>query len=884
MCGVQSGGGVSHCLADLHTDFFFGGSGNLCISEQGRIRTLLISYVLLLFSPHLFGQQMASGSTITGTVTDPSESVVVGAQVTLKSEATELARTQTDHVGLFRFPQVKTGLYTVVVEQTGFRVATLMVQVGIHPIAPLSIRLTLLTIETQIDVPADGPLESDPSLNQDAIRVSAQSLADLPILDEDYITTLSNLMDEGTFGTTGTPTISVDGVQVKEAVVSQSAVEEVRINQDPYSVEFWDPGQKRIEIITKSEGDKFHGAIGFIFRDAFFDARNPFASSRPQEQKRSYDIYLGGPIRRKKDAVFLSFTRNEDDRQAFVYADGPTGLIQQSVQNPTRWTKLVLRLTHEASNRHQVSFQYNLFGYLNDNYGVGGIVLVAAGANYSNRLNNFRFADQFTLSPAKLNQFQTRIEKYVKAIDSAGQAPKIIVEGAFTGGGAQTTQANTQYSIALNDIFSWTAGRHQIKVGVDLPSLSRNQIDDESDFGGTFYFSDIAAYLAQRPFLLTWQAGNPRVQFKYFELACFAQDQVKLTQRLSLTAGLRYDWQSYFPAIRDLGVRTSLIWTVSKKSTNILRAGAGIFYDRTGTLPIADLLRYNGERLRQYSLLNPSFSSTLPTTHEMPPANVVELAPNARIPTSLYYSGSFEHQLPRRTNIALTYRGSRGFHLFRSLDVNAPFPPNYLSRPNPQLGIVREIQSEARQDNDGIDLTFRGSITNYFTGQAQYSVGWTNNNSGGITYFPSNQYDSHGEWGRADSDRRHRLSLLQTIRAKNWLTVGIILSVVSGRPYTVLSGYDTYNDGMDNARPPGVPRNSLQGAKRVLLDLQASHDFLLNSKNKKGRALSVALEGFNLLNHVNYSTYVGVTSSPLFGKPDGTYPARRLQATVNFRF
>jgi hypothetical protein len=884
MCGVQSGGAVSHCRVDPRSHFIFGGSSILCISERRQIRTLLISYVLLLFSPHLFGQQMRSESTITGTVTDPSESVVVGAQVILKSEATELARTQTDQLGHFRFPQVKAGLYVVVVERGGFRVVTLTVHVGIHPTVPLSIRLTLLTIKTQIDVPADGPLGSDPSSNQDAIRVSAQSLADLPVLDEDYITTLSNIMDEVTFGTTGVPTISVDGIQVKEAAVSQEAVDEIRINQDPYSVEFWDPGQKRIEIITKSENDKFHGAIGFIFRDAFFDARNPFASSRPQEQKRSYDIYLGGPIRRRKDAVFLSFTRNEDDRQAFVYADGPTGLIQQSVPNPTRWTKFVLRLTHEASKRHQISFLYNLFAYLNDNYGVGGIVLAGAGANYSTRFNNFTFADQFTLSSTGLNQFHTRIEKYVKATDSTGQTSKIIVEGAFTGGGAQTTQANTQYSIALNDIFSWTAGRHQLKVGVDIPSLSRNQIDDESDFGGTFYFSDVAAYQSQHPFLLTWQAGNPRLRFSYSELAGFAQDQIQLAKRLSITAGLRYDWQSYIPASRDFGARTSLAWTVDKKSHNIFRAGTGIFYDRTGPLPVADLLRFNGAHLRQYSFLNPPFSVTLPTISEPLPPNIVVLAPNTRVPSSLYYSGSFEHQLPRHTTVALAYHGSRGFHLFRSLDINAPPPPAYLFRLNPDLGTVREIQSEGRQNNDGTDFTFRGSITKYFTSQARYTFSWTKNNTSGIAYFPSNQYDLRGEWGRADSDRRHRLSLLQTIRVRNWLTAGVILSVASGRPYTTLTGSDTYNDGMDNARPPGVPRNSLQGGTRLLLDLQVSHDFPINSKDKSGRAISIALQAFNVLNRVNYGTYVGVISSPLFGQPDSAYPARRIQATARFRF
>jgi hypothetical protein len=103
MCGVQSGVGVSHCLGDLHSDFILGASDIVCISQRRRMKAVLISCVLRLFSPHILGQQMRAGSTIAGAVTDPSESVVVGAQAILRSAATELARTQTDKLRHFRF-------------------------------------------------------------------------------------------------------------------------------------------------------------------------------------------------------------------------------------------------------------------------------------------------------------------------------------------------------------------------------------------------------------------------------------------------------------------------------------------------------------------------------------------------------------------------------------------------------------------------------------------------------------------------------------------------------------------------------------------------------------------------------------------------------------
>jgi outer membrane receptor protein involved in Fe transport len=408
---------------------------------------------------------------------------------------------------------------------------------------------------------------------------------------------------------------------------------------------------------------------------------------------------------------------------------------------------------------------------------------------------------------------------------------------------------------------------------------------DRSNFGGTFFFSNIAAYLASQPYLLRWRAGDPHVHFGYQEIAGFAQDQIRVTPRLFVTLGLRYDWQSYFSAGKAFAPRISSAFALDKKSKNIVRAGAGIFYERTGPAPITDLLLYNGAHLREYSLSNPGSTNTRPTTDARNlPSNIVVLAPNTRIPYAVHYSLGIEHQLSHQTTIALTYRGARSFHLFRSIDINAPPPPGYVLRPDPNFGTVRQIQSETRQNNDGFDLTFRGSLTKYFAGQAQYTLSWTRNDTGGITYFPSNTYDLTGEWARADQDQRHRLFLLGTVQAHNWFTMGVILFVTSGRPYTVTTGTDTYNDGMDNARPLGVRRNSMQGGEYVSLDLRLSRDFLLKPKEKKGRALTAALEAFNVSNDVNYNTYVGVLTSPLFGQPVSAYPARRLQMSLGFRF
>jgi hypothetical protein len=75
----------------------------------------------------------------------------------------------------------------------------------------------------------------------------------------------------------------------------------------------------------------------------------------------------------------------------------------------------------------------------------------------------------------------------------------------------------------------------------------------------------------------------------------------------------------------------------------------------------------------------------------------------------------------------------------------------------------------------------------------------------------------------------------------------------------------------------------MAGPGTIELDLNLSHDFPL-SKNKEAKVISVSLNAFNVLNHPNYVTYIGVQSSSRFGQPVAAQPPRRMQLDVQFKF
>lgn len=232
----------------------------------------------------------------------------------------------------------------------------------------------------------------------------------------------------------------------------------------------------------------------------------------------------------------------------------------------------------------------------------------------------------------------------------------------------------------------------------------------------------------------------------------------------------------------------------------------------------------------------------------------------------------------------MTYTGAHGFHLFRSRDINAPLAPLYLVRPNPAYGVIREVESDGRQQTDSLQVTLRGRVTKWFNGQMQYTLSRAYNDTSGINTYSANDYDLSGEYARADFDRRHRFLILGRITAVKIVDFGAGLSMNSAGPYSETLGGDPYNNGRGRARPVGVPRNSLAGAGYVDVDLRASRDVKFGKGTPQERTVTIGLDAFNLFNQVNYGTYVGTVTSPIFGQPVSARPPRQLQFSARLRF
>lgn len=778
------------------------------------------------------------------------------------------------------------------IEQPGFKPSVSRVRVGNQPPRPISVALILADVRQEVTVGAESTqVNTNTSDNLDTVTMDRSALDNLPIFDQDFIGTMSRFLDASSVGTNGV-TLIVDGVEASRAGVSASAIQEVKLNQDPYSAEYSRPGRSRIEIITKPGSAEYHGTFNFVFRDYHLNARDPFALLRPPEQRRIFEGYFTGPLGHgKKTSFMISANREEEDAQATVFAQGLFGAIQETAPSPQRNTELSGSINRQIGDHHLISIRGIYTDRTIQNQGVGGFTLPEAGANFEDREDVVYFNHSGSLTKNLLNQFRLLVAREYITTTSVNPDPKIVVLGAFTGGGAQADQLRTENHVIFNEMLVWSGSKHTVRAGLNVSDLSRRGLDDNTNTLGTYTFSTLADYQQSHPFSLLRQSGDTHLVFVEEVLGGFFQDEFRVLPNLQISTGVRYDWQNYFHDDNNFSPRVSLAYAPGKARKTVIRGGGGFFYDRSGPGVISDLLRYNGTHLLQYLIPDPLF----PDPFAVGPTNVVRLEPGVQIPYTIQYSASVERQLGKATTMTVTYTGIRGVHVFRSRDVNAPPPPLYLARPDPNLGVLRQVESAGDLESQSLEFGLRGSVTRFFTGMAQYTLGRAYNNVGGtpvgvnrnsgISVFPANNYDLTGEWARADFDQRNRFSLLGTVTPGKYFKLGVSLSLYSGQPYNETTGRDDNHDGMANDRPPGVTRNSLQGPGYADLDLRWSRDFFLAaSKKDKGPTATLGFDAFNVLNRVNYVTYIGDLSSPFFGKPISAQPPRRLQISFRFRF
>lgn len=837
-------------------------------------------------------QTQQSGITVSGTAEDQTGAAIPKAKLTLTNKLSGETRSAiADAAGSFSFENVAPGEYTLKGKADGFESAESALKIGADsPKTLVKVRLKAAAKGEEVTVSGSSKEEElsvSMERNADRLNFDDDLLRGLPAAGQNPLTIIGSFVSPAAQGGEGL-NIVVDGAEVGGLNLPAGALRRIRINRNPYSAEFRRPGKARVEVYTE-EGSfrRYRGRVSLYSRNSVFDARNAFALNRPDLNRHLMEANLAGPLFSKNVSFFVSGERLFNDESSVINARTLTGAVNANVLTPTRRTNLLGRVEIRAGKSHTLLAIYNFADEVERNSGVGGLRLAEQGYSTAERQHRFQFSDRMIMSSRLLNDLRFVVERETRQAGRLAVTPAIIVQGAFSGGAAQTFRSNAETVFRIQDVASYTANRHALKFGVEARPVWLDATE-ASNFGGVFEFASLNDFAAARPFVYRVNRGQPRVSFAQHEVFGFFQDEIRLRSNLSLTPGVRYGWQSNLEDRNNFAPRLGFAYASGNQKW-VIRGGGGVFYERVSAEIRQRSLLYDGLRLLEFVIANPSFPVPPTPTTAIPPS-VIRTAANLRSPYVVQTGASVERQLGRGNSLSLEYQLLRGIRLLRSRNLNAPLNGK---RPNVDLFNLNQVESSAKSRSQSVSLTWRGSIARRFKGMAQYTFSRSHDDTDGAFALPADNFNLRPEWGRADFDQRHRFNLAGTMDLPSNWRLGTFITLASGVPFNITTGRDDNGDSLANDRPLGptrlLARNTGEGSGLAQVDLRVTKLFRVprlvdRRKDATSNNLEISVDVFNLFNRVNFDNFIGVQSSPFFGRANSAKQARAIQLSTRYKF
>jgi outer membrane receptor protein involved in Fe transport len=306
-------------------------------ARQMKSVTFVVALVILLFSS-TFGRAQSTTSAVTGTVTDTTGAIVVGAEVLVTNSATGVVYSATsDNLGAYHVTQLPPGTYTMSISKTGFQTQNIQpFQLVVDQQFSQNIVLAVGQTTESISVSADALLIDTQTSNQGQV-IESQQITDMPLNGRDVLQ-LAQLsagvvpvvqgMSSPASQWTGTQTVALvigglreddnsylyDGIETRNAwygaaglLPSPDFVQEFKVEQSGAPAQFGNGGAF-VSVVTRSGTNQFHGAAYEYLRNNDFDARNYFDQGGPPPfHQNQFGASLGGPIKKNKMFFFGNY-------------------------------------------------------------------------------------------------------------------------------------------------------------------------------------------------------------------------------------------------------------------------------------------------------------------------------------------------------------------------------------------------------------------------------------------------------------------------------------------------------------------------------------------------------------------------------------------------
>jgi hypothetical protein len=867
-----------------------------------RVRFPRIAFVLAwAVSLALPLAAQSPNGTINGRVVDPSNGIIVGADILVINDVTGVKYSgKTNGDGIYVVPNLPPGPYRLQVSRVGFK-TLIKPDIVLNVQDALSINFTLpvgAVFET-LTVEGGAPLVNTESASVSTVvdrnyvenmPLNGRSFQDLILLTPGVVTTTPQVGaatgSGGEFSVNGQRTESnyymVDGVSANvginagdagqagtsgslpaptalgttQGLVSVDALEEFRVQSSTYSAEYGRNPGGQFSFLTRSGTNQWHGTTFDYLRNGVFDANDWFNDyfKQPESPLRQNDFggTLGGPVEIPhlyngidKTFFFFSYEGLRLDRpqaanvtyvpDAYLRTCTPAPLQQvlNAFPQPTAsgppadctkpdpgsgldefigaWTNpsdinaTSIRLDHTINDKLRLFFRFadTSSAAVAQQTGIYGVASDLSSVAFTTR--TYTFGATISLSNSVSNEFRLNYSSNTELssltpIDFAGAKAVNLLQLQDVGSGAevqvllfiggagipvmgQNGFSGLQKQWNLVDSLLLSRGRHQLKVGFDFRRLEP-RVSPSTPVASYDYFS-AGSVQANNVDLGFGESTAPALPV-YTNFSAFVQDEFRLTPRLTLSTGLRWEVNPapaapkgdlpYTVLGNSLGTLTlapqgTPLWKTSwfnfgprlgmayvlrdnPSFETVVRGGGGVFFDSGQQLGSSG---YDGPGFSALTTFGTSVGS--PASFPLPVAQVSPAIVNPpvapygtvyafpshlQLPYTLQWNASIQQALGKPEALTVSYVGSHASRLLERKEVNVqPF--------NSSFGTVFFNQNGLTSDYDALQVQFQRRLSRGLQVLASYT--WAHS----IDYGSFN-LDLPYERGNSDFDIRHNLA------------------------------------------------------------------------------------------------------------------------------
>ena len=642
------------------------------------MRDMIACFVLIaisLFSMPALAQNRATTAEITGLLEDATGGVLPGVTVTVVNLDNGLTRAAVSGpMGTYGVRLLPPGRYGVRAELPGFAAAKLD-DVTITVGARRTVNFTLAPAAVAEDVTVTARTSAvETTTDTSDVTLDRQAISNLPINGRrfhDFVSLTPTAQVEpqrgqmslaGQRGINGN--ISIDGADYNQPffggirggersrftfTIPQEAIREFRVVKAGYSPEFGRSTGGVVNAITESGTNATHGSAFYLLRPEQLAAQNAFGQDAAPTQHQ-FGGSVGGPLVRDRAFYFVAYEQQEfkaprEVRFSRLAGFTPTAASREGYDH-YRGLETPFEVTNDAKawlarvdfdlprgNRFNVRYNGSTNRALNSD-GVGGVITPTTNrsleTNGTEENSTQTAVAQFTGAPSSNLLYELRGQYSWEERPRSANALKPLVDLSLGEFGTRSFRPTTQYDwrAQAGGNVTWLAGAHGVKAGFDYNHVFIDQTFGFFQNGGYLVFgSDVETTLDiigvggaipnrfdSRSLLFVQQIGNLKNSFATDEVGLFLQDEWRVSPRLTVNYGLRWDAQFNpnpeagndtligqlrgvtFPIGRTVepatipssslqfGPRAGFAWDPTGAAKTVVRGFAGIYYARTPLL------------------------------------------------------------------------------------------------------------------------------------------------------------------------------------------------------------------------------------------------------------------------------------------------------------